>query len=67
MKKGIEILEEVYFASTEKISNRYVDKLVVSKDYEYMQVSIDWDNRKICILLISRWNSDYDIRNVVDF
>ena len=62
MKKGIEILKEVYFTV-----NPYHSFMVYSEKYSYMQVLVDWDKREIRTFLKSTWNSSFDVNKVLKF
>ena len=65
MKRGIEILKEVYFCRDEKTAKLY--GMEFSEKYSYMQVLIDWDKREIRTYIRSAWNNSYDIEKTVKF
>lgn len=62
MKKGIEILKEVYFTNVKE--NVEIYGLEYSELYTYMQILIDYDKREIRTFLKSNWNSSYN-KNII--
>ena len=65
MKRGIEILKEVYFCRDKETAKLY--GLEFSEKYSYMKVLIDWDKREIRTYISSVWNSSYDVKETVKF
>jgi len=65
MKKGVEILKEIYFCVDEENAKSY--NMEYSEQYSYMQVLIDYDKREIRTFLKSTWNSSYDVNQVTKF
>lgn len=65
MKRGIEILKEVYFCRDEKTAK--ICGMEFSEKYSYMQVLIDWDKREIRTYIRSLWNRSYDVEKTVKF
>ena len=62
MKKGTEILKEVYFTN-----DPHHPTMSYSDSYKYMQILINWDKREIQTYMQSNWNSSYNVNNVVKF
>lgn len=62
MKKGVEIVKEVYFTN-----NPNHPTIEYSDLYKYMQILIDWDKREIRTFMSSKWSSSYNVNKVVKF
>lgn len=65
MKKGIEILKEVYFCNDKKNAETY--GMEYSATLSYMQVLIDYDKREIRTFKKSNWNSSYNTTEITKF
>lgn len=65
MKKGVEILKEIYFCSDEETAK--VMNMQYSSIWSFIQILIDYDNQEIRTFKRSNWNSSYNITEVTKF
>lgn len=65
MKKGVEIVKEVYFAADKETAKIY--NMEYSEQYSFMQIIMDYDKREMRTFLKSTWNSSYDVHQVTKF
>lgn len=65
MKKGVEILKEIYFCSDEETAK--VMNMQYSSTWSFIQILIDYDNQEIRTFKRSNWNSSYNVTEVTKF